>query len=48
MNDFALKYLQPIRGSKTQKEASLLPDYKLKPLRETLQRQTYSIKHNSF
>jgi hypothetical protein len=48
METFALKYRQPIRGFKTQKGTSFLPDYKLKSLRETLQRQTYSPKHNSF
>jgi hypothetical protein len=48
MNDFALKYRQLMRGFKTQKETSFLPDYKLKLLTETLHRQTYSPKHNSF
>jgi hypothetical protein len=48
MNDFALKYRQTIRGFKTSTKDLFLSDQKLKPLRETLQRQNYSPKHNSF
>jgi hypothetical protein len=50
MNTFALKYRQPMRGFKNLQDPKnvFLPDPKLKPLRETLQRQTYSPKHNSF
>jgi hypothetical protein len=48
MNDFALNYRQPIRGFKTSQKDIFLSDPKLKPLRETLQKQTYSPKHNSF
>jgi hypothetical protein len=46
--DFALKYRQPIRGFKISIQNTFLPDHKLKPLKETLQRQTYSPKYNSF
>jgi hypothetical protein len=46
--NFALKYRHPIRGFKTSTKDLFLSDQKLKPLRETLQRQTYSPKHNSF
>jgi hypothetical protein len=48
MNDFALKYRQPIRGFTISTKDLFLSDYKLKLLRETLQRQIYSPKHNSF
>jgi hypothetical protein len=44
--DFALKYRQPIRGFKDPKITKdlFLPDHKLKPIRETLQRNPYSPK----
>jgi hypothetical protein len=48
MNDFALKYRQPIRGFKTSTKDLFLSEHKFKPLRETHQRQTYSPKKNSF
>jgi hypothetical protein len=46
--NFALKYHRPIRGFKDSPKDLFLPDHKLKSLCETLQRQTYSPKHNSF
>jgi hypothetical protein len=42
MNDVAIKYRQPIREFKTSTKDLFFTDYKLKPLHETLQRQTYS------
>jgi hypothetical protein len=48
MKNFALKYRQPIRGFKTSQKDLFLSDPKLNPLCETLQRQTYSPKHNPF
>jgi hypothetical protein len=48
LETFALKYSQPNRGFKTSTKDLFLFDYKLKPLRQTLQRQIYFPKNNSF
>jgi hypothetical protein len=48
MNDFTLKYHQPIRGFKHSIQSKILSYHRITPLSETLQRHPYSPKHNSF